>query len=203
MARRFTTIPTRDLFTYQQIITNPAINADQLAQVAGEAGITTSDDPSKVIAGSEGTNTGSDGSSGGASTTTGNPMFAKLKQDFINLGWYFHNDVPGPKRIGALVAESPWDVTYNAYTGMTAEYQQRAGTGATEVMNTFSQVIEYNAEIEKTFQKDIVSLLTKNPKVKVTLTMAGSASAPNTQAYNVDLSKRRLSSVLEYFKSSL
>ena len=208
LARRFTTIPTRDLFTYQQIITNPAINADQLAQVAGEAGITTSDDPSKVIAGSEGTNTGSDGSSGGASTTTGNPMFAKLKQDFINLGWYFHNDVPGPTRIGAVVAKTPngdnlpWDVTYFKYIGMKSEYQQRAGTGSTEVMNTFSQVIEYNYEIEKTFQKDIVALLTANKDVKITLTMAGSASAPNTQAYNVDLSKRRISSVLQYFEKT-
>jgi hypothetical protein len=202
LARRFTTIPTRDLFTYQQIITNPAINADQLAQVAGEAGITTSDDPSKVIVGNEGTNgtnAGNGTSTPGNTNTSGG--FPEFKNKWINLGWYFHNDIPGPKQIGNPNPSQTWDVTYTAYIGMKSQYQANGGsaTNKEEIANTFTNVIEYNAKIEKDFQKEIVELITKNPKInKITITMAGSASAPQTKTYNDWLSKRRINSVLQY-----
>jgi hypothetical protein len=202
LARRFTSIPTRDLFTYQQIITNPAINADQLAQVANEAGITTSSDESQVIAGDEGTNGSSTNGTNNPANTNTSGGFSEFKTKWINLGWYFHNDVPGPKQIGNPNPSQTWDVTYTAYIGMKSMYQTNGGTATNkeEIANTFTNVIEYNAKIEKDFQKEIIELIAKNPKInKITITMAGSASAPQTKTYNDWLSQRRINSVLQYF----
>ena len=201
LARRFTTIPTRDLFTYQQIITNPAINADQLAQVAGEAGITTSEDPTNVIAGDSSTNGANTNGTNTPANTDNSGGFSEFKTKWINLGWYFHNDVPGPKQIGNPNPSQTWDVTYTEYLGLKASYQTNGGSAANkeEIANTFTNVIEYNAKIEKEFQTEIVKLINENPKLnKITITMAGSASAPQTKTYNDWLSKRRINSVLQY-----
>ncbi len=202
LARRFTTIPTRDLFTYQQIITNPSINADQLAQVGNEAGITTSGSEEGALAGDENTN-GGNGNSGSETkpdTSTTDPG-SELSGKYLNLGWYFHNDIPPPKQKGVAIASYSWKTAYTEYIDMKSKYQTNAPAGNKEqVANTFTNVVEHNAALETDFRKDVVSLFNNNKNVKsLTITLVGSASRPATIQYNEWLSKRRIDSVLKWF----
>jgi outer membrane protein OmpA-like peptidoglycan-associated protein len=205
LARRFTTIPTRDLFVYQQIITNPSANADQIATAAQEAGV--------VVTNSEGGELGGNNdSSANNNTNTTNPG-NELASKWVNLGWYFHNDQPNPNtRI--TKTDVNWLSTYTDYLGRETEYldkstikpqtQEEKQLAKQRVEFTFKNVVEYNRTESDAFVKELFDFMEQNPKVtKIILKLRGSASAPASQGYNVNLSQRRISSVENYLKSTV
>jgi outer membrane protein OmpA-like peptidoglycan-associated protein len=202
LARRFTTIPTRDLFVYQQIITNPSANADQIATAASEGGIT--------VTHSDATNLGgtSDSNSNGNTTNPGNDLASK----WVNLGWYFHNDRPDPNTRQTTTTTN-WYDTYTAYLGLESEYLQKSTIkpqtqeekqlAKERVQFTFSNVVKYNYEENLTFVKELAEFMDQNPNInKAILQLRGSASAPASQGYNVNLSQRRISSVKNYLMTT-
>jgi hypothetical protein len=69
----------------------------------------------------------------------------------------------------------------------------------------FNNVIKPNYEKfatkEGNFVTKVSQLLSESPDNKITLNMIGSASAPGSVEYNVDLSKRRVDSVLKFFET--
>ena len=204
LARRFTQINTRDLFTYQQLITNPAINADQLSQISSEAGgFKTTTDSNGELAVEGNTTQGTNGSTTPASTNNGTGLVSEIPGKYVNLGWYFHNDIPPPRRKGELIAEYSWKTAYNSYISIsgTTYATQTPAANKDSVNNTFKEVVGHNAELEQKFRQDVVSAITQDNTIKqVTITLVGSASRPATIGYNESLSSRRIDSVLKWFK---
>jgi hypothetical protein len=129
---KFNTIPTRDLFTYQQVLNNPRLTSEELGQVAIEIPQTPE---SKNQNSGGGTNAdGTDNAIGNQSNTT-NQISTELvaTQDldkFIGYGWYFDNNAPnsttGENTYGTT-ATNDFQYWYDAYLGKKdAEYVTNA-----------------------------------------------------------------------------
>jgi hypothetical protein len=207
---KFNTIPTRDLFTYQQILNNPRLTNEELGQVAFEIPV-----DSKLI--TTGDASGTDGQKiqvGDTSTVKNATSLvdgsAELKE-FLNYAFYFHNNCPECTSSYAVTSSKPFDSWYERYIALQSTYYVSKApttvyledeTYTSEGVQTFfNNVIKPNFEKLKTdFLKKLKEILI-DKEGSVELTFVGSASAPATTGYNVDLSKRRVDSVLKWFKN--
>ena len=113
---KFNQIPTKDLYTYQQILNNPRLTTEEYAQVLTSIG--TNPEGSLV----EDNAFGSDGNTlelGGTSWVekeTEDPFTSEIKK-YENYAFYFHNDLPDPdKRL--KVATQPFDFWYDKYIAL-------------------------------------------------------------------------------------
>ena len=208
---KFNTIPTKDLFTYQEILNNPRLTSEEQIQVL-----------ESIPANPEATTTESATGGDGLSNTTNNgqttventpPDYDWSKYE--SLGFYFENDVPGGPN-GTKPGENKqggtsqfsFDTYYNQYIGLKSVYQQKAPQfvnsdgsifSASGINNFFTEVIEGNFnQIQKDLLKQIDDVLIKD-KGSITITMIGSASAPQKESYNQKLSERRNDSVKKWF----
>jgi len=202
---KFNTIPTRDLFTYQQILNNPRLTNEELGQVAFEmpvdqaANASIVETTAPVIQSNTITNSTSlvDGSD-------------ELKE-FINKAFYFENDCPECYGSYATTSSKPFDSWYDSYipkqsttyvTKAPATVYVGSEPYAKEGVQTF-----FNDVIKENFNKLKGEFLTKLKEViidkggTVELTLVGSASAPATVGYNKKLSQRRVDSVQKWFKN--
>ena len=208
---KFNTIPTRDLFTYQQILNNPRLTSEELGQVAFEI-------PKKPEEEDKTKNnaTGADNVTTGGGSKTKENTTDTIKDipldEFINYGFYFDNDCPECKGSWSKTASQPYDSWYDGYIGNKGKYDTSApaitytkeGTTYKEwnkagIPNFFTQVVEGN------FNKIKGDLLTKIGEIllnggEVSIDLVGSASAVQTPAYNKTLSERRIDSVIQWFK---
>jgi hypothetical protein len=207
---KFNTIPTRDLFTYQQILNNPRLTNEELGQVAFEIPV-----DSKLT--TTGDASGTDGQKiqvGDTSTVKNATSLvdgsAELKE-FLNYAFYFHNDCPECTKSYAVTSSKPFDSWYERYIALqSTKYVNRAPTivylgnetyTSEGVQTFFNNVIKPNFEkLKGDFLKKLKEILI-DKEGSVELTFEGSASAPATTGYNVDLSKRRVDSVLKWFKN--
>jgi len=204
LAAKFNTIPAKDLYTYQQILNNPRLTVEE-QQIVFESIPQTPE-------GGVGTQTGN-ASGGDGTTNTGNNGTVKAEDPvppdwnkFEGLGFYFDNDIPGVNP--GTTAAQPFNVYYNTYIGQKSVYQQKApvqvdnaGTiySASSIPNFFTDVVEGNFNvIQKDLLAQIDDVLIKS-KGTITIDLVGSASAPQTETYNVALSKRRNNSVEKWF----
>lgn len=121
------------------------------------------------------------------------------RQDF-EYGFYFHNDVPGPNNSTSTTSNTNYFSDYNSYLALKNTYATQSTTGQTEPINTF-----FVQDVEPILNKtsDLVKKLREalEKGAEVSMTMAGSASAPNSSEYNLALSKRRVDSVKKYLLS--
>ena len=129
---KFNTIPTRDLFTYQQVLNNPRLTAEELGQVAFEIPQT----PESVIV-NQNNGSGGDNNQNAVSNSstvqnqTSTELVATQDLDkFVGYGWYFDNNSPnstvGKNTYGAT-ATNDFDFWYNAYMGRkNVEYVNNA-----------------------------------------------------------------------------
>jgi outer membrane protein OmpA-like peptidoglycan-associated protein len=176
LARVYNTIPTSELYTYQQILNAPTINPEQLSAI------------------SQSTNNNAQ--------TVSQPEEVNLNQ-FLNLGYYFDNDQPDPKTTQA-VSSAPFNVLVGTYLTQKTTYttaNEKNGKETVEsVGNFFSDVIQDNFNKSEELLKSIGDAVV-NKNQRVTVTLQGSASAPAKSNYNIPLSQRRINSVLQYFNS--
>ncbi|PIV58840.1 MAG: hypothetical protein COS14_07455, partial [Bacteroidetes bacterium CG02_land_8_20_14_3_00_31_25] len=132
----------------------------------------------------------------------------KLKQksvELIPISLYFHNDEPNPKT---------WDTTTNLnyattaelYINMRDEYQniwsqnlkdEKKNIALSEIENFFIDSVEKNFDKLIKFTQLMEQLLKKGQNVEITI--KGYASPLNSNAYNVNLSKRRIQSLVNFF----
>ena len=119
---------------------------------------------------------------------------------------YFHNDVPDP-RSHDTVTTLNYMVSYFTYRAMLDTYQKEYSTGlkgdkseeAKEDIETF--FIEYVDQGVKDLELFRVLLLEELQKgSKIRLTIKGFASPLAKTDYNVNLTKRRISSLVNYLK---
>jgi hypothetical protein len=194
LAQKFNTIPIKDLYTYQTILTNPKSTEQDITQVKDEIGklnTTTSTDTPK---------------------TNPDTSLTDFENRYKEFAFYFENDIPGPPKKGATTASSSYLSDYNTYVDNMniGRYQSIAdglfnpGSTSKNTTDFFKNVVIENFKFitqgEKNFFTDALNIL-KNKKGVIAIDMIASASAPASQSYNVDLSKRRYDSVITFLRT--
>ena len=191
LAITYNTIPTNELFEIQQTLNNPNIPDEDISKNTGASG----NEPKSFEQ---------------------PPAETPEVKKFINLGFYFENDCPGGNPgwgsdnggfcpTGSKGVKN-FETLYTNYTSSSTKqiYQQKCtqtNDKKTSVANFFTDIIEDNFNAAQTLLNKIRNMLKNDEVQSVTISMIGSASAPNTKSYNVKLSKRRIESVREYVKS--
>jgi len=207
---KFNTIPTRDLFTYQQILNNPRLTNEELGQVAFEIPV-----DSKLT--TTGDASGTDGQQlkvGDTSTVTNATSTLQdsdILKEFINYAFYFENDCPECYGTYATTSSKPFDSWYDSYipkqnTTYVTKAPAKVYVGSQEftkegVQTFFNNVIKNNFEKLKTVFLDKLKEIIIDKNGSVVLTLRGSASAPATVGYNKKLSQRRVDTVQKWFKN--
>ena len=196
LAKKFNTVPTKDLYTYQQILNNPNLDSDTAKQIMSSV---------------KGTATITDKGTPGTSSTKQNAELSTADlSGYNNFGFYFDNDVPGPQNKTAVIPDSTYKSNYDNYTyGMNQDQyvaisSKTFASGSTNlnVKQFFENVVIDNFNyINTNFVEDAFKILSeKTGTIKMSLRAA--ASAPASKTYNVALSKRRSNSVIEYLKTT-
>ena len=202
---KFNQLKPSDLFTYQQILNNPRLTAEEQTQVLQSI-------PQDISTNTPGTATNVDTTPlVGAEGTTKKEDAPKLidvtLSEYEGIGFYFDNNCPECEYSTAVVASQPYDTWYDKYVGRKPKYltdaPQKVKTGSDEfsgssVPNFFTDVVEGNFDfIKKSLMPRIDKILSEGGEI--TIDMVGSASANATVAYNDKLSQRRNNSVLQWF----
>jgi hypothetical protein len=127
-------------------------------------------------------------------------------KDLLPLTLYFHNDIPGP---------ASWDtVTTLNYQSTLADYIQMKTIYKAEYSKglTGNAAIKAEKDIDEFFENYVSKGFTKLEQFsewllkdlekgrEVNITVKGYCSPLNTTAYNVNLAKRRISSLQNFFK---
>jgi len=196
LAKKFNTVPTKDLYTYQQILNNPNLDKNTAKDVI---------DSSKGAA-SVGTVT----TPGNSSTTTNPEPACDLDSKYNNFGFYFDNDVPGPNNRTATTPSSTYKADYDNYIYNMNQDQYvaissktfAAGSSNLNVKQFFENVVIDNFNYINTgFVEDAFKILSEKTGT-IKLSLRAAASAPASKTYNTALSKRRANSVIEYLKTT-
>jgi hypothetical protein len=200
LALKFNTIPTKDLYTYQEILSKPNLTDEELKSVSAS------------IPRENSVTQGGAGTPGDATNSTTNPdtSIDDFKKNYSQLAFYFDNDIPDPNSKG-VVSSVPYDVTYSSYTSVgnkktyvdTASAIFNVGVTNRNVGEFFTNIVESNykkiALNDNNFIKDAYNIL-KEKKGTISIQMVGSASATASVPYNENLSKRRNDSVIQFLK---
>jgi outer membrane protein OmpA-like peptidoglycan-associated protein len=203
---KFNTIPTKDLFTYQQILNNPRLTTEEEIQVLQSI-------PQDVTTNQPGSATNvtpQDGQTTNGQTLAKEPTFTDSElSEYVGYGFYFDNNYPEGYDTTAIVASQPYNVWYNQYIGNETTYIQKAPkrvqpTGSSDIFSGssipqfFTDVIKGNFEyIQSSLIKKIDDILSNGGEVAID--MVGSASATAPVSYNDLLSQRRNDSVRQWF----
>ena len=188
---KFNTIPSSDLFTYQEILSNNP-TFEEVSDIVDEL---------------------PKGESENDSVDNNDLSLTEFKEKYDDLGFYFDNDRPDPNT-NNTTSSVPFNETYGPYTSSSniSKYVTKANglfdEGSTErnvqqffdlvVINNFKAISE---NPKSNFIKDAFDIL-KEEKARITVKLVGSASAPASRNYNVNLSKRRVDSVRQYLSET-
>ena len=197
LAQKFNTIPSKDLYTYQEILNKPQLTQEELNYVVEaipkDPEVLTSDlygdVPETKIVSNE-------------------PELQAFADAYSNLSFYFDNNVPGPNN-GTSSSEDYLNA-YNNYISNKQVY----GAQANNLFNTddfngntidfFDNVIENNFNKinsgSSCMVQDLYKILSEQ-KGTISITLEGAASAKATPEYNQKLSERRVDSVIKYLQN--
>jgi hypothetical protein len=136
------------------------------------------------------------------------PEIEEDMEELIPITLYFHNDEPNPKTRDTTT-EFSYDETYQKYIEMLDEYEKEFSFGLKKdkkeeavnaIDNFFSEKVEkgYGKLLEFNFL--LQQVLEENEKVVITI--KGFASPLNSNDYNVNLSKRRIQSLVNYYQNA-
>lgn len=196
LAIKFNTIPTKDLYTYQKILSNPNLTEEELKGIKKE-----------ISADNAGTN---GELSSEQSKITPDTSISDFEKKYKEFAFYFDNDIPDPKT-RQTTSSVRYDATYGDYTDTKniQNYQNYANglfndsNSNRNVTEFFNNVVIDNfnfiAKGDSNFIVDAYNIL-KEKKGKITIDMVGSASAPADPSYNTLLSIRRNDSVVKFLK---
>jgi outer membrane protein OmpA-like peptidoglycan-associated protein len=210
---KFNTIPTKDLYTYQEILNNPKLTKEELQGVNQSI---TKDNAGGTVSSAVATPASSD-----AKKDTPDNSGTEFETAFNELAFYFFNDIPDPNT-NKTVSSVPYNVTYNNYTAPSfiSNYVDKANAvfkSDLSYCKTNSAYCDTNKKVKEFYDTVIIDNfnaidnadngfikkafnLLKEKNATINLTLVGSASAPASKSYNVNLSKRRNDSVMQYLK---
>jgi outer membrane protein OmpA-like peptidoglycan-associated protein len=183
LAQTYNTIPASDLVYFQTIVNtvtpqNPA--SQEFAQPINQS------QPSPIIP---------------QQTKPSELNWNKYK----NLGFYFYNDNPDPNT-RLTQTTSAYDNEYQFLISKENTFIEVASRNnfQTEMQNFFDDIVIDNfSTVGDKLIPEIKKVLDDGTAKSITISLIGSASAPATRSYNVDLSKRRIDSVKDYFENKL
>ena len=197
LAQKHSTISSKDLLNYQQILNSKPTKEDILAV-------------NNSIPANNNVNTDNiqNSNNGVLNNDTSINDFQNMYKEFA---FYFENDIPGPST--STISSQDFLSTYNDYVfnANIDRYQANANTIFNEgsmsrnTTDFFNNVIIPNfntiAGGDKNFINDAYNILNEK-KGTISIDILASASAPATTNYNVNLSKRRYDSVIKYLKTT-
>jgi outer membrane protein OmpA-like peptidoglycan-associated protein len=187
LARRWNTIPPNELFVLQEFITKNNPTVEDVKAVEAELPQT-----KDVV------------------DTKETPISVPNLKDYEGYSYYFDNDIPNPNTY-ATTSTTDWNVLYNTYIQNVNPYSEKAPTDKLKdaVKTFFYSAITYNYDKTNALYRDIEEYFNnfaQNPDSKtqplVTITLVGSASAVASNQYNVNLSARRINSVVNYLSGT-
>ncbi len=121
---------------------------------------------------------------------------------------YFHNDEPNP-RTWDTVSTIDYMESYDAYIKLLPVYKKEYSKGLTgekaneariDIEDFFIEYVNKGVEDLKLFQRLLKKELEKGAKIRITV--QGFASPLAKTDYNVNLTKRRISSIKKYFRKA-
>jgi hypothetical protein len=194
LAKKFNTIPSKDLYTYQEIINNPRLTPEELAGVKREIPSEYTEDTITYETSSQVVEVADD------------PSLSAFNSKYLGFAFYFDNDVPGPRDKNVKTTSEDYGSAYSSYIGQKSSYKNTssntfpAGSTETNTDSFFDNIIANNFNlINDKFIPDAIDILS-NKKGTITINMVGSASASASVEYNNSLSERRIDSVKNYFR---
>ena len=123
----------------------------------------------------------------------------------VPLTLYFHNDEPDPKTKNVVTTKN-YEITYNDYKMLLPLYSKEFSGGLTnelkdkatnKIENFFADSVDAGMEDLRKFSDLLQKVLLKGETVKIT--MKGYCSPLASTDYNINLAKRRISSLRNYF----
>lgn len=120
---------------------------------------------------------------------------------------YFHNDIPNPKSV-SFTTEVNYINSYTEYRSMLDKYQKEYSTGlsgekseeaAEDIESFFIEFVDQGAKDLVVFRDLLLLELEKGQRIN--LTIKGFASPLAKTDYNVNLTKRRIASLVNYLSS--
>ena len=203
LAVKFNTIPVSDLYTYQEILSDPQkTDEETLGQINNE-----------LPKGNSG-NVGNPASSVETNNQTKeegpDPSVKKFEDDYLDFAFYFENDIPYGNPKGGVKSTDNYEDLYSTYTGEVRKNEYKAkseslfknGNPEKNTNDFYANIIENNfkkfAMGDTNFITDAYDLMKKGNTIK--LEMEGSASAIASVDYNQKLSERRIDTIKNFFK---
>jgi len=181
LAKKYQTVNPNDLFQLQQAITSKELTREQIEFTK------------KTIQSGAFSPNGEDSSTAQA---TIEDQVKSLLTKYVNLGFYFGNDFP--KQGGNF----DYTVEYNRYTSPTERGIYNKKPNASDTSTFFDTVVTPNYKVAEQFVIELAKILETNPTGSITLNVDASCSAPATVAYNLELSRRRIRSMVEFFTNN-
>lgn len=137
------------------------------------------------------------------------PEIESLEQlsDYLPVTLYFHNDVPNPRSRDTTTTQNYLD-TYTAYKAMLSVYQNEYSSGLKKgekeaavdnITDFFERKVDQGVEDLELFTKLLLRELDKGNQID--LTIKGYASPLAQSDYNVNLTQRRIQSLINYLNS--
>jgi hypothetical protein len=132
-------------------------------------------------------------------------LFVTQMKLLVPLTLYFHNDEPDKKTL-ATVTSKNYKKTYEDYAAMRAIYRNEYSKGArpadterayNDINTLFEDSVDAGMQDLEKFAKLLLKVL--NDKEKVVITIKGFCSPLASTDYNINLAKRRISSLRNYF----
>lgn len=123
----------------------------------------------------------------------------------VPLTLYFHNDEPDPKTKNTSTTKT-YESSYNEYKLLMPQYQNEFAAGLKgdvkvnaihKIQNFFSDSLDAGLEDLNRFSELLEKVLLNGETVKIT--MKGYCSPLASSDYNINLAKRRISSLRNYF----
>jgi hypothetical protein len=132
-------------------------------------------------------------------------IFVTQMKLLVPLTLYFHNDEPDKKTL-AITTPKNYRKTYEDYSAMRDQYKKEYSKGAvgenleraiSDIDNLFDDSVDAGMQDLDRFAQLLKKVLSDSEKV--TITMKGFCSPLASTDYNVNLAKRRISSLRNYF----
>ena len=132
-------------------------------------------------------------------------IFVTQMKLLVPLTLYFHNDEPDKKTL-AITTTKNYKKTYEDYAAMREQYKKEYSKGAkpadierayNDIISLFEDSVDAGMQDLEKFAQLLLKVL--NDKEKVIITMKGYCSPLASTDYNINLAKRRISSLRNYF----
>jgi hypothetical protein len=141
--------------------------------------------------------TGNNAPTAGATTTAQSTLNSEdFFKKYVQVGGYFGNDFPKPKTTPNYTEE------YTRYTSAENKKIYTDKSNGAQLGTFFNAVVTPNYNTLKELTVELDKQLTQYPTGNITIVIDSSCSAPATVAYNVELSKRRIESIIKFFNET-